>query len=155
MVKAVIGQLDRVFLVCLGSPQAVIPVAMHQHGIYNGNVKPGIIKEAGHRQVVVPCGLHHHAGVAIQVPQPSGQLAQLSIDVPDLKGQDHHLSQRPHDGNHALALGNVNAYTVHVHSPSTKFATGTHLFLAADSIYWMTRTHGSTCLNRTLQQEDG
>ena len=105
--------------------------------------------------MVVSCGLHHDTGFTIQVPQLSGQLTQLSIGVPHLKGRDHHFTQRLHDGDHALAFGTVNAYTVHVHSPNTKFATGTHLFLAADSIYWVTRTQGSTCLNRTLQQEDG
>ena len=155
VVEAVAGQLNGVLFIGLGPPQSVVPVAMYQHGIYNGNVKPGIVKEAGNWQMVVPCGLHHDTGLAIQALQPSGQLAQLSIGVPYLKGRDHHLPQRPHDGNHALAFGNINAYTVHVHSPNTKFATGTHLFLAADSIYWVTRTHGSTCLNRTPQQEDG
>ena len=70
--------------------------------------------------MVVSCGLHHDTGFTIQVPQPSGQLTQLSIGVPHLKRRDHHLSQGPHDGNHALAFGNINAYTVHVHSPNTK-----------------------------------
>lgn len=155
VVEAVVGQLERVLLIGLGPPQAVVPVAMHQHGVHHGNVKARIVEEAGHRQMVVPRGLHHNTGLVAQFSQPARQLTQLNAGVSHLKRRDHHLSQRTHDGNHALALGNVNAYTVHVHSPNTKFATGIHLFLAADSIYWVTRTHGSTCLNRTPQQEDG
>lgn len=72
VVETIIGQLDCVLLVGLGPPQTVVPVAMHQHGIHHGDVEPRIIQEAGHRQVVVPCGLHHYAGLAAQVPQPSG-----------------------------------------------------------------------------------
>ena len=96
--------------------------------------------------MVVPCSFRHYAGLALQAPSRLDNSHNSRISVSHLKGRDHHLSQRPHDGNHALAFGNINAYTVHVHSSNTKFATGTHLFLAADSIYWVTRTQGSTCL---------
>ena len=68
MVKAVVGQFDCVLLVGLYPPQIVVPVAMYQHGIYHGDVKTGIVKEAGNRQMVVPCSLHHYAGFALQAP---------------------------------------------------------------------------------------
>ncbi len=70
-----------------------------------------------------------------ETPQQARQLTQLNAGVPDLNGQDRSLSQGPHDGDHALAHGNINAYSVHAYSPNTKFATGIHPFLAADSIY--------------------
>ena len=81
MVESVVGQFDRILLVCLRPPQAVVPVAMHQHGVHHGNVK-----EVGNRQMVVPCGLYHDTGFAIQLPQPSEQLTQLSISDPTSKG---------------------------------------------------------------------
>lgn len=155
VVEAVVSQLDRVLLVSFGPPQAVISVAMYQHGVHYRNVKPGIVKEASYRQMIVPCCLHHHAGFAIQFSQPAQKFTQLNIGMSNLERWDHHFSQRPHNSDHALAFGNVNAYTVHVYSPKVRFATGIHLFLVADSIYWVTRTQSSTCLNRTLQQEDG
>jgi hypothetical protein len=81
VVESVVGQFDRILLVCLRPPQAVVPVAMHQHGVHHGNVK-----EVGNRQMVVPCGLYHDTGFAIQLPQPSEQLTQLSISDPTSKG---------------------------------------------------------------------
>ena len=74
--------------------------------------------------------------------------------------EDYHLSERPHDCDHAFALGNIDANAVHPHSSNTtNLCNRNPSFLAADSIYWVTRTPrhpvGSTCSNRTLQQEDG
>ena len=85
MVKTVIGQLDRVFLVGLGPPETVTPVAMHQHGVHHGTVKLGMVKEAGNRQMAVPRSLHQYAIFAVQFPQQFGQFVQLNICVSHLK----------------------------------------------------------------------
>ena len=58
----------------------------------------------------------------------------------DFKGRDDDLSEGAHDGNRASAFGNVDANRVHLHSSNLRIATGIHLFLIADSIYWVTRT---------------
>lgn len=118
---------------------------MHQHGVHHGTVKLGIVKEAGNRQMAVPRSLHQYAIFAVQFPQQFGQFVQLNICVSHLKGRGHHLSQRPHDGDHAFAFGNINAYTVYVHSPNTKFAIGNHLSLNVDSSYCVTRATNPTC----------
>ena len=59
----------------------------------------------------------------------------------NLKRQSHYLTTRTHDSHHAFPLGHINTYTVvHKITPIQFSATGIHLFLAADSIYWVTRT---------------
>ena len=86
MVEAVICQLDCVLFIGLGPPQTVVPVAMHQHGVHYGDVESRIVKEAGNRQMVVPGGLHHDAGLAVQVPSRLDSLHNSASVCPTSKG---------------------------------------------------------------------
>ena len=98
------------------------------------------MKQLCHRRVVISCGLHDHASLTVQAFEPPCQCAQFTIGVMDFKGRDDDLSEGAHDGNRASAFGNVDANRVHLHSSNLRIATGIHLFLIADSIYWVTRT---------------
>ena len=93
---------------------------MHQHCIDYRDIKPRVVEQPGHRRVVITCGFHHHTGLAVQAFEQPCQLAQFAVGVKYLKGRDYHLSKRAHDCNHALALRNIDANTVHSHPPNTK-----------------------------------
>lgn len=64
----------------------------------------------------------------------------------DFKGWDHQFSKGPHDGNHSLAFGNINANRVHSHSSYAVFVIREHPSLSADSSYSVTRAMNPTCL---------
>ena len=85
--------------------------------------------------MVITRGFHDHTGLTGQASEQLCQFAQFTVRVMDLKRRDYHFSKGTHDGNHALAFGNIDANRVHTSTSNTKSATGTHLFLVADSIY--------------------
>ena len=102
-----------------------------------------------------------------EVQHTASELSELAKLLKSLDGEtrvvmestgNYHLSEGAHDGNHAFSFGNIDANAVHSHSSNTKN-------LQPESIFSRCRFNllcdanspasgGSTCSNRTLQQED-
>ena len=116
VVDAVVGDLLSIFFVGFGPSDGVVAVVADQHGIDHGNIKTGVVKHPGHRQIIIACGLHHDACFSRQRPEGVCQVLQIFFIVADFKYLHHHFTAWAHDRNGTFAFGNINANGIHFDS---------------------------------------
>ena len=76
--------------------------------------------------MVITCGFHNDTGLTRQASKQLCQFAQFAVRLMDFKGGTTGFSKGMHDGNHALAFGNINANWLDdiVQLPNGSYNTG-------------------------------
>ena len=114
---------------------------MHQHCIDYGDIKPRVVEQPGHRRVVIARGLHHHTGLTVQTFEQlwPAYSVRCRCEVP----QRGETTTSPKGRMTAIMLFplEISMPTQFIHIPPIqRICNRNPSFLAADSIYWVTRT---------------
>ncbi len=143
------------FLSVLTRLKTLFPIAMRQFCIDGGNIKVFIVEHPGHRRMVISCGLHNHTRLTAQAFEPPCQHTQFTVGVTYFKGWDNDLSKGTLITTVLLPL-ETSMQTEFMVLPPIQILQSEPIFfsLPIQSVVWR-KLCGSTCSNRTLQQEDG